>query len=80
MLRYAILPILLAVAVMAVEAFSVAIQAAPSTKIEAIKDCRAELGERAKYLLFDDEPSDYSLFISKHTRNSRAPGRCCRGR
>ncbi len=50
MLRYAILPILLAVAVMAVEAFSVAIQAAPSTKIEAIKDCRAELGERAKYL------------------------------
>jgi hypothetical protein len=50
MLRYAILPILLAVAVMTVEAFSVAIQAAPSTKIEAIKDCRAELGERAKYL------------------------------
>ncbi|MGO9681687.1 MAG: hypothetical protein ACLPTZ_03605 [Beijerinckiaceae bacterium] len=50
MLRYAILPILLAVAVMAVEAFSVAIQAAPSTKIEAIKDCRAELGEHAKYL------------------------------
>ena len=50
MLRYAILPILLAVAVMAVEAFSVAIQAAPSTKIEAIKDCRAEFGEHAKYL------------------------------
>jgi len=50
MLRYAILTILLAVAVMAVEAFSVAIQAAPSTKIEAIKDCRAELGEHAKYL------------------------------
>ncbi len=51
MLRYAILPILLAVAVMAVETFSVAaIQAAPSTKIEAIKDCRAELGEHAKYL------------------------------
>jgi hypothetical protein len=36
-LRYAILPIILAVAVMAVETFSVAaIQAAPSTKIEAI--------------------------------------------
>ena len=51
MLRYAILPILLAVAVMAVETFSVAaIQAARSTKIEAIKDCRAELGEHAKYL------------------------------
>ena len=51
MLRYAILPIFLAVAVMAVETFSVAaIQAAPSTKIEAIKDCRAELGEHAKYM------------------------------
>ena len=51
MLRYVILPILLAVAVMAVETFSVAaIQAAPSTKIEAIKDYRAELGEHAKYL------------------------------
>ena len=51
MLRYVILPILLAVAVMAVETFSVAaIQAAPSTKIEVIKDCRAELGEHAKYL------------------------------
>ncbi len=51
MLRYAILPILLAVAVMAVETFLVAaIQAAPSTKIEAIKDCRTELGEHAKYL------------------------------
>jgi hypothetical protein len=51
MLRYAILPILLAVAVMAVETFSVAaIQAVPSTKIEAIKDCRAELGEHAKHL------------------------------
>jgi hypothetical protein len=51
MLRFAILPILLAVAVIAVETFSVAaIQAAPSTKIEAIKDCRAELGEHAKYL------------------------------
>ena len=51
MLRYAIFPILLAVAVMAVETFLVAaIQGAPSTKIEAIKDCRAELGEHAKYL------------------------------
>jgi hypothetical protein len=55
MLRYAILPILLAVAVMAVEAFSVAaisvaaIQAAPSARVQAIKDCRAELGEHAKY-------------------------------
>ena len=50
MLRYAILPILLGVAVMAVGAFSVAIQAAPSTKIEAINGCRAELGKHAKYL------------------------------
>ena len=50
MLRYVILPILLAVAVMAVETFSVAaIQAAPSARVQAIKDCRAELGEHAKY-------------------------------
>jgi hypothetical protein len=47
MLRYAIL---LGVAVMAVEAFSVAIQAAPSAKIQAINGCRAELGKHAKYL------------------------------
>jgi hypothetical protein len=26
-----------------------AIQASPSAKIQAIKDCRAELGEHAKY-------------------------------
>ena len=38
-------------AVIALLTFSVtAIQAGPSTKIQAIKDCRAELGERAKYL------------------------------
>ena len=38
-------------AVIAVLTFSVtAIQAGPSTKIQAIKDCRAELGEHAKYL------------------------------
>ena len=31
--------------------FSVtAIHAGPSTKIQAIKDCRAELGEHAKYM------------------------------
>ena len=51
MLRYGILPILLAVAAMAVETFSVAaIQAVPSTRVEAIKECRGELGEHAKYL------------------------------
>jgi len=38
-------------AVIAVLTFSVtAIQAGPSTKIQAIKDCRAELGEHAKYM------------------------------
>ncbi len=38
-------------AVIAVFNFSVtAIQAGPSTKIQAIKDCRAELGEHAKYM------------------------------
>ena len=38
-------------AVIALLTFSVtAIQAGPSTKIQAIKDCRAELGEHAKYL------------------------------
>jgi hypothetical protein len=48
MLGYAIL---LGAAVIAVETFSVAaIQAGPSTKIQAIKDCRAELGEHAKYM------------------------------
>jgi len=51
MLRYAILPIILAVAVMAVETFSVAaIQAAPSTKMRAISGCGAELGKHAKYV------------------------------
>ena len=35
----------------AVLTFSIAaIQAGPSTKIQAIKDCRAELGEHAKYM------------------------------
>ena len=35
----------------AVLTFSIgAIEAGPSTKIQAIKDCRAELGEHAKYL------------------------------
>ncbi len=38
-------------AVIAALAFSIAaIQAGPSTKIQAIKDCRAELGEHAKYM------------------------------
>jgi hypothetical protein len=38
-------------AVIAVLTFSItAIQAGPSTKIQAIKDCRAELGEHAKYM------------------------------
>ncbi len=36
--------------VIAVLNFSTAIQAGPSTKIQAIKDCRAELGEHAKYM------------------------------
>ena len=39
------------VAVIAVLNFSItAIQAGPSPKIQAIKDCRAELGEHAKYM------------------------------
>jgi hypothetical protein len=38
-------------AVIAGPTFSIAaIQAGPSTKMQAIKDCRAELGEHAKYL------------------------------
>jgi len=38
-------------AVIAVLSFSIAaIQAGPSTKIQAIEDCRAELGEHAKYM------------------------------
>jgi hypothetical protein len=47
MLGYAIL---LGVAVIAVETFSVvAIQAAPSARVQAINACRAELGKQAKY-------------------------------
>jgi hypothetical protein len=47
MLRCAILP---GLAVMAALTSSIAaIQASPSAKIQAIKDCRAELGEHAKY-------------------------------
>jgi hypothetical protein len=38
-------------AVIGVITFSIAaIQAGPSTKIQAIKDCRAKLGEHAKYM------------------------------
>ncbi len=38
-------------ALIAVLSFSItAIQAGPSTKIQTIKDCRAELGEHAKYM------------------------------
>ncbi len=48
MLGYAIL---LGVAVIAAETFSVAaIQAAPSARVQAINACRAELGEHAKYM------------------------------
>jgi len=39
------------VVVIAVLTFSIiAIQAGPSTKIQAIKDCRTDLGENAKYM------------------------------
>jgi len=48
MLRCAIVP---GLAVMAALAFSIAaIQAGPSTKIQAINGCRAELGKHAKYM------------------------------
>jgi hypothetical protein len=46
-LRCAILP---GLAVMAALTFSIAaIQASPSTKVQAINDCRVELGKQAKY-------------------------------
>ena len=48
MLWYAIFP---GLAVIAALAFSIAAtNAGPSTKIQAINGCRAELGEHAKYL------------------------------